>query len=132
MQLRNHLPEEIKNHSEDRFLFYDKILSQKRGDKKKIYSLHEPDVYCMSKSKVHKQYEFGCKVSIGVTAYTGIIVSATSFETNVSDVHTLAQTLEQLNHYGLKVHRFEEQAGSLPGNSYSMMKLPALLSDGLR
>jgi IS5 family transposase len=98
MQLRNHLPEEIKISSEDRFLFYDKILAQKIGDKKKIYSLHEPEVYCMSKGKAHKQYEFGCKVSIGVTAYTGIIVSATSFETNVSDVHTLEQTLEQIKY----------------------------------
>ncbi len=52
----------------------------------------------MSKGKAHKQYEFGCKVSIGVTAKTGIIVSVTSFDTNVSDVHTLEQTLQQINY----------------------------------
>lgn len=98
MQLKNHLPEEIKISSQNRFAFYERILTQKIGDKKKIYSLHEPEVYCMSKGKAHKQYEFGCKVSIGITAKTGIIVSATSFETNVSDVHTLEQTLHQIKY----------------------------------
>ena len=98
MQLRNHLPEEIKISSQNRFSFYERILSQKIGDKKKIYSLHEPEVYCMSKGKAHKQYEFGCKVSIGATAKTGVIVSVTSFETNISDVHTLEQTLAQIKY----------------------------------
>ena len=98
MQLRNNLPAEVLELHKNRFERYDKVLVQQKEGKQKIYSLHEPAVYCMSKGKKHKQYEFGCKVSIGVTANTGIIVSVTSFETNVSDVHTLEQTLEQIKY----------------------------------
>jgi IS5 family transposase len=36
-----------------------RVLNQKRKDGDKIYSLHEPEVYCMSKGKEHKKYEFG-------------------------------------------------------------------------
>jgi transposase, IS5 family len=97
-QLKNHLPTEIIESNKVRFERYDKILSQKKDDKNKIYSLHEPGVYCMSKGKAHKPYEFGCKVSVAVTAKTGIIVGATSFETNKSDVHTLEQTLTQVKY----------------------------------
>jgi IS5 family transposase len=97
-QLRNHLPQEVIETTKSRFERYDKVLAQKRGDSHKIYSLHEPDVYCMSKGKAHKQYEFGCKVSIGLTAKTGVIVAVTSFEKNEYDVHTLEQTLKQINY----------------------------------
>jgi IS5 family transposase len=101
-QLRNHLPEEVLEASKSRFERYEKILAQEKKGNSKIYSLHEPDVYCMSKGKVHKPYEFGCKVSLAVTAKSGIIVGTTSFETNISDVHTLEQTLTQ-------VHRITER-----------------------
>ena len=97
-QLKNHLPREILETLQAKFEFYERVLSQKRNDSHKIYSLHEPAVYCMSKGKAHKPYEFGCKVSVAVTAKTGIIVGATSFETNKSDVHTLEQTLTQVKY----------------------------------
>lgn len=41
-----------------------RVLSQKRKDSKSIYSLHEPHVYCLSKGKEHKRYEFGAKASV--------------------------------------------------------------------
>jgi len=41
-----------------------RVLSQKRKDSKNIYSLHEPHVYCLSKGKEHKRYEFGAKASV--------------------------------------------------------------------
>ena len=41
-----------------------KVLQQQRSDRHKIYSLHEPQVQCISKGKEHKKYEFGNKVSI--------------------------------------------------------------------
>lgn len=97
-QLRNHLPKDILENSTNRLERYDKILSQGKKDSHKIYSLHEPDVYCMSKGKAHKPYEFGCKVSLAVTAKSGIIVGTTSFEENKSDVHTLEQTLSQVQY----------------------------------
>ena len=34
---------------------------------KKLYSLHEPEVMCISKGKAHKRYEFGQKVSVATT-----------------------------------------------------------------
>jgi IS5 family transposase len=34
---------------------YQRVLSQKRGDSDKSYSLHEPDVKCYSKGKEHKK-----------------------------------------------------------------------------
>lgn len=97
-QLKNHLPEEILKSNQDRFERYDRVLSQNKKDSNKIYSLHEPEVYCMSKGKSHKPYEFGCKVSVALTANTGIVVGITSFEENKNDVNTLEQTLIQVKY----------------------------------
>lgn len=75
---------------------YKKVLSQTKNSKHKMYSLHEPEVYCMSKGKAHKKYEYGCKASVVLTQTTGIIVGAITFKTNVYDGHTLPQVLEQV------------------------------------
>ena len=40
----------------ENFALYEKVLKQKTKDKNKIYSLHEPDVYCIAKGKEHKKY----------------------------------------------------------------------------
>lgn len=74
---------------------YKKVLAQEKNSKDKIYSLHEPGVYCMSKGKAHKKYEYGCKGSIALTQNTGIIVGAIIFKTNVYDGHTLEEELGQ-------------------------------------
>ena len=74
---------------------FKKVLLQKRSDSKKIYSLHEPDVACISKGKEHKRYEFGNKVSITVTQTTGVITGALSFTGNPYDGHTLPAVLAQ-------------------------------------
>ena len=68
---------------------YNRVLDQERDTKNKIYSLHEPEVYCMGKGKAHKKYEQGCKASVVLTQNTGIIVGAMTFGTNVYDGHTL-------------------------------------------
>ena len=36
----------------------ERLHAQQRTDRKKLYSLHEPDVMCISKGKAHKRYEF--------------------------------------------------------------------------
>ncbi|MBK9508557.1 MAG: IS5 family transposase [Cytophagaceae bacterium] len=64
---------------------YQKILNQKRADRDKIYSLHEPEVKCYTKGKEHKKFEFGSKASILVTQKTGVIVGALSFNENIHD-----------------------------------------------
>jgi IS5 family transposase len=74
---------------------FNRILAQKRNDNNKVYSLHEPDVNCISKGKEHKKYEFGNKVSITVTQTTGVIVGALSFTGNPYDGHTLPEVLAQ-------------------------------------
>jgi transposase, IS5 family len=48
-----------------------RIFHQQRHDKKKIYSVHEPQVECISKGKAHKRYEFGCKVIVAAPAWAG-------------------------------------------------------------
>lgn len=76
--------------------FYVKVLSQQKNDKNKIYSLHEPQVYCIAKGKENKKYEFGSKASIAVTKNTGIIIGALNIRENTHDSKTLSSTLFQI------------------------------------
>jgi IS5 family transposase len=78
------------------FGIFNRVLDQQLSDKDKIYSLHEPDVYCISKGKDHKKYEFGTKVSIAMTRESCVIVSAMNFEENRYDGHTLPEVLEDI------------------------------------
>jgi hypothetical protein len=41
-----------------------KLHAQQRHDKKKIYSVHEPEVECIAKGKAGKKYEYGNKVRL--------------------------------------------------------------------
>jgi IS5 family transposase len=74
---------------------FEKVLSQKREDNQKIYSLHEPHVQCIAKGKEHKKYEFGSKVSIMTTKNSGVIIGAINIEKNDYDGHTLQPAIEQ-------------------------------------
>ncbi len=74
---------------------FKQVLNQKRNDKDKIYSLHEPHTECISKGKAHKRYEFGSKVSLTIGKKSGIILGALNIEKNDYDAHTLPQVLEQ-------------------------------------
>lgn len=95
----------LTKHSTSLELFK-RVLSQKRSDSNKIYSLHEPHVQCISKGKEHKKYEFGNKVSLMITKTTGVIVGALSLEKNDYDGHTLQPALEQYKRfYGNEPHK---------------------------
>jgi IS5 family transposase len=72
-----------------------KILHQKKTDKHKIYSFHEPEVSCIAKGKPHKKYEFGSKVSVLITKSSSIIVGGLSFNGNPYDGNTLGVALNQ-------------------------------------
>lgn len=74
---------------------YQRVLSQKREDSDKIYSLHEPFVKCYSKGKEHKKFEFGSKVSVLVDQRTGIIMGAINFTQTIHDSKTIPEVLEQ-------------------------------------
>ena len=86
---------ELKNYGHYLELYH-RVHKQKRQDKNKIYSLHEPQVQCISKGKAHKRYEFGNKVSIAKTQDSGVIVGVKSFATNIYDGHTIAQVVDQI------------------------------------
>lgn len=73
---------------------FEMILAQRRHSGKKIYSIHEPEVQCISKGKEHKKYEFGNKVSI-IRSATGIILGTQSFR-NEYDGHTIEASLAQV------------------------------------
>jgi len=73
-----------------------RLLAQGKHDKNKLYSIHEPNVECISKGKIHKRYEFGCKVGIASTAKENWAVASLAFHGNAYDGHTLKQTIEQV------------------------------------
>lgn len=71
------------------------LLTQTRSSKNKVYSLHEPEVVCISKGKSHKRYEFGNKSSFITTAKECFIIGANALEGNPYDGHTLKDELLQ-------------------------------------
>lgn len=80
---------------QDLFITLNRILQQKKGDKNKIYSIHEPEVSCIAKGKEAKKFEFGNKSGIVLTKTTKIVVGALAFEGNPYDGHTLEEHLLQ-------------------------------------
>ena len=75
----------------------DRIRTQKKNDKNKLYALHAPEVECISKGKARNRYEFGVKVSLAITHKQGLIVGAKRFTGNPFDGHTLAAQIKQSN-----------------------------------
>jgi IS5 family transposase len=94
-ELERKLPEQIKAEQREHFTLYRRVLAQRPVDRDKIYSLHEPQVYCMSKGKEHKKYEFGSKASVVMTKTHGVIVGAVAHEENLYDGDALRPALEQ-------------------------------------
>ena len=94
-ELERKLPPDVRTTQQDAFALYRRVLAQQSGDREKIYSLHEPQVYCMSKGKEHKKYEFGCKASVVMTQTHGILVGAVAHEENLYDGDALRPALEQ-------------------------------------
>ncbi len=83
----------------DTFDILYRVLTQKREDTNKVYSIHEPEVLCIAKGKEHKPYEFGNKSSFAYTRTSGIIVGAMAIEGNAFDGHTLKPQLEQVREF---------------------------------
>lgn len=71
----------------------ERIRQQQPHDSHKLYSLHEPEVQCISKGKAHKRYEFGQKVALATTNRNNWIVASRMVENNPYDGHTLAETI---------------------------------------
>ena len=88
----------------------ERIRTQQRHDKNKLYALHAPEVECIGKGKARKPYEFGVKVSLAVTHKQGLMVGARAFAGNPFDGHTLAQQLEQTTNLLQDLGRKPKQA----------------------
>lgn len=76
----------------------ERLHAQQPTDKNKLYSLHEPEVQCISKGKARQRYEFGQKVTVATANRSNWIVGVELCEGNPYDGHTLAAaitTIEQ-------------------------------------
>jgi transposase, IS5 family len=80
----------------ERLAMAKRLLAQTRTSKHKLYSVHAPEVECICKGKVHKRYEFGCKMRVATTSRRNWIVAAGALHGNPYDGHTLAGTIEQV------------------------------------
>jgi transposase, IS5 family len=74
-------------------LLGNRLYLQKREDRGKVYSLHEPAVECVAKGKAHKPYEFGCKVGLVISARKNWILGAHALHGNPFDGHTLKTSI---------------------------------------
>ena len=73
-----------------------RLLKQKQADRNKLYSLHAPEVECISKGKAHKRYEFGVKASVATTNKSNFVVGGMALPGNPFDGHTLVDALVQV------------------------------------
>jgi len=95
-ELERKLPEHLLCSYQDELNFYTSVLSQKRTDKNKIYSLNKPFTACIAKGKAHKQYEFGNKIGLITSSKELIITAIMSFEGNPHDSNTIEPLLDQI------------------------------------
>ena len=91
----------------------ERIRTQQRNTKNKLYALYAPEVECISKGKARKPCEFGVKVSLAVTHKQGLMVGAHSFPGNPYDGHVLSAQLEQTANLASKTW------GARPGRTSS-------------
>lgn len=92
-ELRRKLPTDSLIYYRTDLQRFERVIRQQRTDKDKIYSLHEPDVACIIKGKVAKNYEFGSKAPLALTKQSNLIVGVASFKGNPHDSNTLEETL---------------------------------------
>ena len=62
----------------------ERIRTQQRNDKNKLYALHAPEVECLAKGKARKPYEFGVKSAVVVSHKHGLMLGTRTFPGNPS------------------------------------------------
>ena len=90
------IPDALQDKSRELLHKVERLLTQQKQDKHKLYSLHAPEVECISKGKARQPYEFGVKVSVATTHREGLVIGMRSLPGNPYDGHTLHEALEQL------------------------------------
>jgi IS5 family transposase len=88
-------PDRLELHG-DTFGTMEQILTQKRGGPDHVYSLHEPQTYCIGKGKDKTKYEFGTKVTVAIDPHSGVLLAAMNHECNVYDGHVTAEVRDQI------------------------------------
>ena len=73
----------------------ERVRTQQRNDKNKLYALHAPEVECIGKGKARKPFEFGVKSAVVVSHRHGLMLGARTFPGNPYDGHILSAVLEQ-------------------------------------
>jgi transposase, IS5 family len=73
-----------------------RIHTQQKHDKNKIYSVHEPEVQCIAKGKAGKKYEIGNKAGVVTTSQGCWLIGAMDFRDNPYDGHTLNDQMAQV------------------------------------
>jgi IS5 family transposase len=88
--------EALEQEFEYLFGLAERVIAQSKDKKakNKVYSIHEPHVECIAKGKLHKQYEFGVKVSVVATSKSGFILSCDVAPGNPHDNSTLQASLD--------------------------------------
>lgn len=91
------LSPDARQQAEDLLTLAKRLLEQVKDPKtkNKLYSLHEPEVDCISKGKARKRYEFGTKVGVVCTQKENFVVGMRSYPGNPYDGHTLDDVLQQ-------------------------------------
>jgi len=91
---------DLENIFSEQLQMANRLLLQKRSDSGKLYSLHAPEVECISKGKAHKKYEFGCKVGVAATSKDNFVIGVKAFHGNPYDGHTLNESVSQAERLG--------------------------------
>ena len=77
----------------------ERIRTQQRADKNKLYALHAPEVECIGKGKARKPYEFGVKSAVVVSHQHGLMLG--EFEWTDTDRESLLAWTNRMQRDGL-------------------------------
>jgi transposase, IS5 family len=94
-ELERTMSEEHKRKYQERLQILNKVMTQQRKDKNKIYSIHKPYTDCIAKGKAHIKYEFGNKIGLNIDAKNLIIQSILAFRGNPHDSKTIEPLIKQ-------------------------------------
>ena len=72
----------IVQSQEESLRLSERLISQKKHDKHKLYRCHAPEGECISKGKAHKKHECGCKVSVAAASRDNLIVGIRAHHAN--------------------------------------------------
>jgi transposase, IS5 family len=101
--------------------------------RKKVYSLHAPEVECIGKGNAHRPYEFGVKVSLATTLHRSkggqFIAHAKAMPGNPDDGHTLATMIPEIEtQIGANLSRIVADRGNRGHNAPPDHKFKAYIS----